>query len=175
MRDSLYLAWRYLRHHRAKTTLLVLSLAVFVGLPLVMRAMSAVIQQSLMSRAEGTPLVLGKKGSSLDLVIEALYFEPKGVDPLSAADADAIDDTGLAAAIPIRTGLMAMQHPMVGTSLEYFALRGLHIAEGRALATLGECVLGADAAEDSGAFGDEAGDRRQSLRTLPVRFHLAQW
>ena len=40
--------------------------------------MSAVIQQSLLARAEGTPLLLGKKGSSLDLVVEALYFQPKG-------------------------------------------------------------------------------------------------
>ncbi len=76
MRDSLYLAWRYLSHHRAKTLLLVLSLSVFLGLPLVMRAMSAVIQQSLMARAQSTPLLLGKKGSSLDLGFEALYFRP---------------------------------------------------------------------------------------------------
>ena len=54
MKDSVYLAWRYLAHHRAKTTLLVLSLAVFLVLPLVMRAMSGVIQESLMARAEAT-------------------------------------------------------------------------------------------------------------------------
>ena len=87
MKYSLYLAWRYLRHHRSKTLLLVLSLSVFLGLPLVMRAMSAVIQQSLMARAESTPLLLGKKGSSLDLVVEALYFQAKGVEALTAADA----------------------------------------------------------------------------------------
>ncbi len=150
MSDSIYLAWRYLTHHRAKTTLLVLSLAVFLGLPLVMRAMSSVIQQSLMSRAERTPLVLGKKGSSLDLVIEALYFQPKGVESLTAADADEIDATGLARAVPLRTGLMAQKVPVVGTSFDYFAFRGLDIAEGRMPATLGDCVLGAEAAESLG-------------------------
>ncbi|MBW2223828.1 MAG: hypothetical protein JRF54_06320, partial [Deltaproteobacteria bacterium] len=131
MRDSLYLAWRYLSHHRAKTLLLVLSLTVFLGLPLVMRSMSAVIQQSLMARAQSTPLLLGKKGSSLDLVVEALYFQPKGVEALTAADADEVDDTGLALAIPIRTGLSAQQFPVVGTSLDYFAFRGLQTGDGR--------------------------------------------
>ncbi|MBW2719561.1 MAG: ABC transporter permease [Deltaproteobacteria bacterium] len=142
MKDSLYLAWRYLSHHRAKTLLLVLSLTVFLGLPLVMRSMSAVIQQSLMARAQSTPLLLGKKGSSLDLVVEALYFQPKGVEALTAADADEVDDTGLALAIPIRTGLSAQQFPVVGTSLDYFAFRGLQTGDGR----LGECVLGSEVA-----------------------------
>jgi putative ABC transport system permease protein len=146
VKDSLYLAWRYLRHHRAKTLLLVLSLSVFLGLPLVMRAMSAVIQQSLMARAESTPLLLGKKGSSLDLVVEALYFQAKGIEALTAADADEVDDTGLAQAIPMRTGLLAQQFPVVGTSLDYFGFRGLQTANGRTLATLGECVVGADVA-----------------------------
>ena len=146
MKDSLYLAWHYLRHHRSKTLLLVLSLSVFLGLPLVMRAMSAVIQQSLMARAESTPLLLGKKGSSLDLVVEALYFQAKGVEALTAADASEVDDTGLAQAIPMRTGLLAQQFPLVGTSLDYFSFRGLRTADGRALATLGECVVGANVA-----------------------------
>jgi len=166
--DSLYLAWRYLSHHRAKTLLLVLSLSVFLGLPLVMRAMSAVIQQSLMARAQSTPLLLGKKGSSLDLVVEALYFQPKGIEALTASDADEIDGTGLAQAIPVRTGLLARQFPVVGTSLDYFSFRGLRIAEGRALGTLGECVVGAEVAT---TLGLEPGD---SLLTSPsTLFDLA--
>jgi putative ABC transport system permease protein len=128
MKDSLYLAWRYLHHHRAKTLLL----------------------QSLLARAEGTPLLLGKKGSSLDLVVEALYFQPKGIEALAAADADEVDATGLALAIPMRTGLLAQQFPLVGTSLDYFAFRGLETADGRALAKLGECVIGADVAATLG-------------------------
>ena len=150
MMDSLYLAWRYLRHHRAKTVLLVLSLSVFLGLPLIMRAMSEVIQDSLMARARSTPLLLGKKGSSLDLVVEALYFQPKGLEALTAADAHAIDATGLARAVPMRTGLMARQFPVVGTSLEYFGFRNLEVDDGRGLATLGECLLGSEAAATLG-------------------------
>jgi putative ABC transport system permease protein len=150
MKDSIYLAWRYLRHHRAKTLLLVLSLSVFLGLPLLMRAMSHATQRSLLDRAEATPLVLGKKGSSLDLVVEALYFQLKGTEPITDADVEALHATGLALGIPIRTGLMARGFPLVGTSLDYFPFRNLRIAEGRGLAMMGECILGADAAETLG-------------------------
>jgi len=37
--------------------------------------------------------------------------------------------------------------PIVGTSIEYLEFRGLRIAEGRAMAMLGECVLGSRSAE----------------------------
>jgi putative ABC transport system permease protein len=40
--------------------------------------------------------------------------------------------------------------PIVGTSIEYFEFRRLSFAEGRAMATLGECVLGSKAAENLG-------------------------
>lgn len=146
MKDSLFLAWGYLRHHQAKTLLLVLSLSVFLGLPLIMRAMSAVIQDSLMARAQSTALLLGSKGSSLDLVIEALYFQPKGIEALTAADVDEIDSSGLAQAIPLRTGLMAQQFPVLGTSLDYFPFRKLKTASGRALTSLGDCVIGSEVA-----------------------------
>jgi putative ABC transport system permease protein len=146
MKDSLYLAWRYLRHHRTKTLLLVLSLSVFIGLPLVMRAMSRATQESLLSRAESTPLLLGKKGSSLDLVVESLYFQLKDVEPLSQADVDEIHATGLALGVPIRTGLAARGFPLVGTSLDYFSFRGIRVATGRGLAMMGECLIGANAA-----------------------------
>jgi putative ABC transport system permease protein len=148
VKDSLYLAWRYLTHQPAKTTLLVLALTTFLGLPMVMRAMSSVIQRSLLARAEATPLLLGKKGSSLDLVIESLYFQPKGVEALTAADVTEVDATGLAQAIPLRTGLMSRTFPLVGTTLDYFSFRDLSLSSGRMLATLGECVLGAEAAQE---------------------------
>lgn len=150
MKDSLYLAWRYLSHHRVKTAFLVFALSIFIGLPLLMRSMSQLIQESLLARAQSTPLLLGRKGSSLDLVIEALYFQPKDVEPLRAADVEEIDETGLALGIPIRTGLAARDFPLVGTSLEYFSFRGLQLALGRRLASLGECVLGAEVARELG-------------------------
>ena len=168
MKDSAYLAWQYLRHHRVKTALLVVSLAAFLGLPLVMGAISRATQRSFMSRADDTPLLLGSRGSSLDLVVEALYFKLRGVEPIRVADLTAIDDTELAHAIPLRTGLEARGFPVVGTELDYFAFRGLRVANGRGLAMMGDCVLGSRAAN---ALGLAPGD---SLLTSPsTLFDLA--
>ena len=36
--------------------------------------------------------------------------------------------------------------PIIGTTLDYFAFRGLTVSQGRQMAMLGECVLGAKAA-----------------------------
>jgi putative ABC transport system permease protein len=57
--------------------------------------------------------------------------------------------------IPLYVRFKARSFPIVGTNLDYFEFRGLKIAQGRTLAVLGECVLGARVAE---ALGLKPGD-----------------
>jgi putative ABC transport system permease protein len=57
-----------------------------------------------------------------------------------------IEDSVLAQAIPLYVRFQARGFPVVGTSLDYFEFRELRIADGRAFAMLGECVIGAEAA-----------------------------
>jgi putative ABC transport system permease protein len=52
----------------------------------------------------------------------------------------------LARSIPIDTRFRTARSPIVGTTLDYFEFRGLQLADGRMMAMLGECVLGAEAA-----------------------------
>ena len=63
--------------------------------------------------------------------------------------------SGLADAIPLHVGFRAGPHPIVGTELAYFSWRDLGVASGRLPASLGECVLGAEAAR---SLGVEPGD-----------------
>jgi putative ABC transport system permease protein len=56
-----------------------------------------------------------------------------------------------ATAIPVYAGFRADRQPIIGTTLDYFEFRGLKIAQGRNMAMLGECVLGAAAAQSLGA------------------------
>ena len=58
-----------------------------------------------------------------------------------------VQATGLALPIPVYARFRARGHPVVGTTIEYFDFRGLEVNEGRMLATLGECLLGAKAAK----------------------------
>jgi putative ABC transport system permease protein len=153
--DSLYLAWCYLRLHRMKTLILVAAIATISFLPVGLNVLVAKSGEELMARAEATPLLIGARGSALELVLSALYFES---DPPPAArhgEVDRILESGLAEPIPLHVRFRVRDQPIVGTTLEYFDFRGHRLEAGRRMAVLGECVVGADAAR---ALGLAPGD-----------------
>ena len=147
MRDVLFLAWRYLAHNRVKTAVLVGSIMLIVYLPVALRVLVRQSAAELTARAEATPLLIGAKGSPLELALSSLYFESDTPELTTYAEAERIADTGLAQAIPLYVRFKVRSQPIVGTLLEYFELRGLNFSDGRTMAMLGECVLGARAAE----------------------------
>ena len=147
MTDTLYIAWRYLSYYKVKTAILLVSITFILFLPLALRVMVTACETQLMARAASTPLVVGAKGSSLDLGIDTLYFESKPLERIPMSQAQRVQDTGLAQAIPLHTRFRARERTIVGTTLEYFDFRGLSISRGRQLARLGDCVLGAASAE----------------------------
>ena len=151
MSDSFYIASRYIAYHKVKTAILIVSISFILYLPLALRVLVDAAERELMARAETTPLIVGSKGSSLDLAIETLYFvESKRLESIPMTQAKRIEDTGLALAIPMHTRFRAGRHPIAGTTLDYFAFRGLSVHRGRQMTRLGECVLGAAAAEELG-------------------------
>ncbi len=148
--ESLYLAWRYLVYHRFKTLLLVLSLTLLFFVPVGLRVLVQQTALELQRRAATTPLLVGAKGSSLDLVLSGLYFEGTRPEPLKGAEIERVQDSGLALAIPLHLGFEAQHHPIVGSTVEYLDFRALEIEVGRRFVFLGECVLGAAAAKELG-------------------------
>ncbi len=155
MNETFYIASRYIAYHKMKTAILVVSISFILYLPLALRVLIDACERALMSRATTTPLIVGSKGSSLDLVIDTLYFEPKPLEPIPMAQSTRIEDTGLALAIPVYTRFRAGRHTIAGTTLEYFDFRGLTIGRGRQMTRLGECVLGAAVAEELGVGPDD--------------------
>lgn len=150
MSHALYLAWAYLRFHKVMSAVLVLALALIVVVPLATRMLLTASERQLTARAEATPLVLGARGSALDLIMNGLYFTDDRPETVSMASSEEIWDSGLAAAIPVHVRFEAQGAPIVGTTLDYFDFRHLEIAQGRQLAVLGEAVLGAQAARHLG-------------------------
>ena len=147
MRDVLYLAWRYLAYHKIKTTILVASITLIVFLPV---GLNVIVDQSsaeLTARAEATPLLVGAKGSPLELVLNSLYFDSDPPELTSYAEALRISESGLATPIPLYVRFRSRESPIVGTTLDYFDFRGLRFATGRIMAVLGECVIGSRVAE----------------------------
>ena len=144
---SLYVAWQYLRYHRIRTTVLIAALTLTTFLPLAVHIVVRASEIQMLDRSQATPLILGQKGSALDLVMNTLYFASKPPETVSMREADQIDETGFAFAIPIYNRYSARGYPIVGTSLDYMGFRRLEIDSGRMLAVLGECVLGATVAD----------------------------
>jgi len=147
---SLYLAWRYLVFHRLKTGVLLVSITVILFVPVGLRVLVDESSRQLTRRAEATPLVIGARGSALELVLNTLYFGTDDPNPVPYSEAIRVDTSGLALAIPMHTRFASQGHPIVGTSLEYFTFRGLQVASGRSLAMLGECLVGSRVARSLG-------------------------
>jgi putative ABC transport system permease protein len=150
MSDALYLAWRYLAHHRFKTVILVLSIALIVFIPAGLRVLVAESEARLTARAEATPLLVGLRGSPLELVLSSLYFASDVPETMSYGEVERIAGTGFAAPIPLYVRFRSQDDPIVATSLDYFGLRGLRVAAGRPMTRLGDCVLGASVARRRG-------------------------
>ena len=132
IKNSLFVAWRYLAFHRSRTITLVTALAIILFIPLFLELIVRDSREQLTARADSTPMVFGAPGSSLDLVMNSLYFTRARPRALPMSDVTAIDDTGLALAIPLNTRFWAGAHPIIGTTLDYLEMRGLEDRRGTA-------------------------------------------
>ena len=148
MNDTIYLAWRYVLFHRWKTLILVLAITLVVFLPATLNILVERSAQQLMARAQATPLLIGAKGSPLELALNSLYFEGGAPTPMSFKDIDTISESGLAQPVPLYARFTASGFPIVGTTPDYFDFRQLELAAGRQVALLGEAVIGADVARE---------------------------
>jgi len=165
--NALFLAFAYLRFHWARSVVLVLVAALMLAVPVITQVLLNGSQAALTERADRTPLVLGNRGSQLDLAMNALYFSDDRAQPVTLAASEAIWDTGLALPIPLNTAFETNGARIVGTGIEYFDFRDLTLSEGRQIALLGEAVLGADVAARLGlGAGDTVVSSPQNLFDL---------
>lgn len=155
MIESFYIAWKYVTFNKLKTVILIACITLIAFLPLGLQRLLTESEQQLLSRAVSTPLIVGAKGSALDLVMNTLYFGDEVPELISMADSQALMDSDLALPVPVYVRFRARGHAIVGTTLDYFDFRSLKVAEGRGLAVLGDCVVGATVAKRLGlAPGD---------------------
>ena len=103
--------------------------------------------QHFRSRAASAPLVIGARGSSLELVLGSLYFD----QPLDAiirySQFTRVEKQEFGQTIPLLTKYRARDCVIVGTTTDYAKLRNFDPAQGRLWNILGECVVGAHVAK----------------------------
>jgi putative ABC transport system permease protein len=154
--DVLYVAWRYVRYHWATTVLLVSAISLVLFMPAGLHVVVEQGAETLTARADSTPLLIGARGSAVDLTLSALYFRPPNLASTEFREAHRVSETGLALGIPLHLRYTVRNQRIVGTTMDYAEFRGLDVAEGRWFGLLGECVLGAEAAR---ALGVGVGER----------------
>ncbi|NNK94361.1 MAG: hypothetical protein HKP41_08425, partial [Desulfobacterales bacterium] len=144
MMDSFYLAWRYLSFNKVRTCILVACITIIAVLPLALEILLNESERQLSLRAQSSPLLIGAKGSALDLVMNSLYFSDEVPEAITMEAARQVMETDLAAPIPLYIRFKARNFPIVGTSLDYFDFRQLKITQGDLFVMLGQCVIGAE-------------------------------
>jgi putative ABC transport system permease protein len=147
MRDSFYLAWQYLRYQRLTTAVLVASITLIIYLPAALQVIVANAERHFRSRADSTPLVVGPRGSALELVLGSVYFDKPYEYVLRLEQLSRIEEQELGQAIPLHARFEARDCQIVGTSEDYLRLRNLRTARGEMWNMHGECVIGASAAD----------------------------
>ncbi|MEM6305951.1 MAG: ABC transporter permease [Pseudomonadota bacterium] len=153
--NALFLAFAYLRFHWGRSLVLVLVAALIMFVPVATQTLLGASERALIARGDATPLLLGSRGSQLDLTMAALYFSDESPGPIAMREVETIWDSGLAIPIPVHTAFSSSGFRIVGTTLDYFDFRALTMNEGRGLSLLGDAVIGADVAE---ALGKGVGD-----------------
>ncbi len=150
------LSLAYLRAKPLNTCLNVLLLALGVGMIVLLMLFSAQLQQRLTRDASGLDLVIGAKGSPLQLILSSIYHLdiPTGNIPITELDRWRRHEL-VEAVIPLALGDSLGGFRIVGTEPAYAEHYEALLADGKFWKTPFEAVLGAEVAERTGlAIGD---------------------
>lgn len=146
------LTFANLRDRALTTALNVVLLATAVAMLVLMLALSHQLGTRFERDAKGVDLVVGAKGSPLQLVLSSVYNidQPTGNIPLGSV-ALLRRDPGIARVVPLALGDNFRGYRIVGTEPSYLALRGASLASGRLWQAQGDAVIGAEVARATGA------------------------
>lgn len=149
--SAVRLAWAYLAARPLLTLLHVAMIALGVGTMILLILFTAQTEERLARDARPVDLVVGAKGSPLQLILSAVLHAdvPTGNIPHDAAKKLAADPM-VATAIPLALGDSYRGFRIVGTEPSYLELYQARLATGRMFAAPMEAVLGADVARRTG-------------------------
>ncbi len=149
--NLLKLSASYLRQRPFSTSLNVLILALGIATIVVLLLVSDRVEQNLTRNAEGIDLVVGAKGSPLQLILSSVYHidAPTGNIPVAEAEA-LMENRAVAEAMPLALGDSYRGFRIVGATQAYADHYGGEVARGRFWSGTMEATLGAVAAREVG-------------------------
>ena len=153
--NAFHIVLAYLRRRPLGTLLNVALLAVGVASIVVLLLVGRQVERGLVRDAEGVDLVVGAKGSPLQLILSAVYHLDSPTGNIPVAEADRLAEHPMVAeAVPVALGDSFRGFRIVGTTAGYAARYGPELAAGAAwdggVLPEGGVVLGATVAQETG-------------------------
>jgi len=146
------LAFAYLRERALTTLLNVLLLAMASAMLVLLVQFGTQLSERLERGTANIDLVVGAKGSPLQLILSSIYHvdEPTGNIPLAAMER-LRRDPGVASLTPLALGDNFNGYRIVGTDQSFLKLYDADMAEGRIFSAPSEALMGAKVARTTGA------------------------
>ncbi len=150
------LSFKNLLARQAATFLTLLILVAGVTLGVLLISLSQGLDSGFRNNIKGIDMVVGAKGSPLQLILAAVYHIDNPTGNISKAEADSLARNPLIAqAIPVSFGDSYKAFRIVGTIPAYLALYEVEYAQGAIWSKAFEAVIGADVAAETGlGIGD---------------------
>ncbi len=150
------IAWKNIRQNPAAAILGVLLTAFGSAILCVLLLSSHQIERQLDNNSRGIDLVVGAKGSPLQLILSSIYHMDNPTGNIPYADAQALAANPMVRmAVPLALGDNYKGHRIIGTDSSFIALYGLELADGRMWEADFEAVVGAETARKNNlSIGD---------------------
>ncbi len=155
--NLLTLTLSYIRQRKLSTLLNVFLLALGIGTIVVLMLFNRQFEDNMLKNAKGIDLVVGAKGSPMQLILSSIYHldVPTGNIPLQEAQ-QLMRHRMIKQAIPLALGDSYRNYRIVGTNPAYLAHYEMTFAEGNVWENTFDVVVGAKVAEEAGIkIGDE--------------------
>ncbi|MEM7104721.1 MAG: FtsX-like permease family protein [Bacteroidota bacterium] len=150
------IAWKNIIYKPLNTALCVSLLLFGVGIISLLLLIQHQLEQKFERDLQNIDLVIGAKGSPLQLVLSAIYHLDAPTGNIKLAEAKEIMEKPMVAeAIPLAYGDSYLGHRILGTTPEYINKYNGQLAQGALFSKSMEVTLGADIAVKSGlSLGD---------------------
>lgn len=151
------ISWKYLTFRPLSTGLNVLLLAMGLAIITVLLLIQDQFEKKMNQDAAGIDLVVGAKGSPLQLILSSVYHIDFPTGNIKMEEAQRLSKNRLIKkVIPLALGDNYQGFRIVGTNHDYLELYGVTFSEGRAWELPFEVVIGSEIAAKAGLkLGDE--------------------
>lgn len=147
--NLLLLSWSYIKTKPLNTILNILLLSLGIAIITVLLLLSRQMEESLTQNSKGIDLVVGAKGSPLQIILSSVFHIDYPTGNISLQEAKNLSRNRLIRnTIPLALGDSYQGTRIVGTTYEYLELYNAEIAEGKLWTEVMEVAVGAQVAQE---------------------------